>query len=87
MSDTVSRPFFIQCIFLILVSSPSSRLSALNFLTRKMLKPPNLEQDKMDVGLIIRGVSATLHDESVLVRRTALDLLLRILPLTGEIAK
>ncbi|WVF67091.1 hypothetical protein IAT40_001836 [Kwoniella sp. CBS 6097] len=86
VSDSVTAPFFLQNIFLILISSPSSRLSALNYLSRRMLKPPE-EESAIDSGLIIRGVSAALNDENVLVRRNGLDLLLRVLQLNGSLMK
>ncbi|WVQ94532.1 hypothetical protein IAU59_001611 [Kwoniella sp. CBS 9459] len=85
VSDAVTAPFFLQNVFLILISSPSSRLSALNYLARRLLKPP--EDLSKDSGLIIRGVSAALNDENVLVRRNGLDLLLRILQLDGDLMK
>ncbi|OCF39597.1 hypothetical protein I317_06612 [Kwoniella heveanensis CBS 569] len=85
VSDAVTAPFFLQNIFLILISSPSSRLSALNYLSRRLLKPP--VELITDSGLIIRGVSAALNDENVLVRRNGLDLLLRVLQLNGDLMK
>nr|XP_018264586.1 uncharacterized protein I303_02758 [Kwoniella dejecticola CBS 10117]OBR86744.1 hypothetical protein I303_02758 [Kwoniella dejecticola CBS 10117] len=77
LSEAITPSFFLKNVFLNLISSPQSRLSALNYLSRRLLKPP--EEDPQDVGLIIRGVSAVLTDENVLVRRHGLDLLLRIL--------
>ena len=85
VSDTVSPSFFLQNIFLVLISMPSSRLSALNYLGRKMLKPPDPQVLAIDAGLVIRGVAVVLEDENVLVRRGGLDLLLRILRLDGRL--
>ncbi|WVW80007.1 hypothetical protein I302_101980 [Kwoniella bestiolae CBS 10118] len=85
VSGAVTASFFLKTIFLILISSPTSRLSALNYLSRRLLKPP--EQGDCDVGLMIRGVSAALGDENVLVRRNGLDLLLRILRLDEPLFK
>jgi len=86
ISDTVSPTFFLQNVFLVLLSSPASRLSGINYLSRKLVKPP--EPDiKLDLGLLIRGVAAVLDDENSLVRRGGLDLLLRIFPLNGQIYK
>lgn len=84
ISDAVTTSFFNANVFLILVTSPSARLSALNYLSRRMLKPPD-PTDVKDAGLLIRGVAAVLEDENVLVRRTGLDLLLRVLPLNGAL--
>jgi hypothetical protein len=48
-----------------------------------LLKPP----DDLQSGLLLRGTAAVLADENVLVRRYGLDLLLRILPMDGELYK
>ena len=87
VSDAVSPSFFLQNIFLVLLSSPSSRLSALNFLAHRMLKPPDPVESGIDAGLVIRGVAATLEDDNVLTRRSGLDLLLRVLSLDGSIIR
>ncbi|KAL7419677.1 hypothetical protein Q5752_005591 [Cryptotrichosporon argae] len=84
LSDAVSPSFFLQNIFLILVSAPASRLAALNYLARRLLEPPATSGND-DNGLMIRGVAASLGDDNMLVRRNALDLLLRVLPLDGDI--
>ncbi|WWC68766.1 uncharacterized protein I206_102700 [Kwoniella pini CBS 10737] len=77
ISDAITSSFFLKNMFLILISSPQSRLSALNYLSRRLLKPP--EESPQNIGLVFRGVSAVLTDDNVLVRRNGLDLLLRIL--------
>jgi hypothetical protein len=84
VSDAVSPTFFLQNVFLVLLSSPSSRLAGINYLSKKLVRP--LESDtKLDTGLLLRGVAAVLDDENSLVRRGGLDLLLRIFPLNGAI--
>lgn len=70
-------------MFLTLISSPTSRLAALNYLSKALIKPPEVPEDKSDLGLMTRGIAAVLQDENMLVRRTGLDLLLRILPIDG----
>ena len=85
LSDAVREAFFLQTLFLVLISSPASRLSALNYLAKRMLKPPDPVEVALDVGLLIRGVSAVLEDANVLVRRNGLDLLLRCLRLDGTL--
>ncbi|KAK8861428.1 hypothetical protein IAR55_002247 [Kwoniella newhampshirensis] len=87
LSDAVTPSFFLQNIFLILISSPSSRLSALNYLGRRLLKPPATTEGGIGSGLIIRGVSTVLSDETVLVRRSGLDLLLRVVRLDGDLLR
>jgi hypothetical protein len=72
-------------MFLTLISNPSSRLAVLNYLSKSLVRPPEVSENSADVGLVMRGVSAALEDENMLVRRNGLDLLLRIVPLEGEI--
>jgi hypothetical protein len=74
-------------MFLTLISNPSSRLAVLNYLSKSLVRPPEVPENSADVGLVMRGVSAALEDENMLVRRNGLDLLLRIVPLEGEIFK
>ena len=52
-----------------------------------MLKPPDPDEIKLDAGLVIRGVTVVLQDKDVLVRRSGLDLLLRILRLDGALLR
>jgi hypothetical protein len=74
-------------MFLTLISNPSSRLATLNYLSKSMIKPPEIAANSSDVGLMVRGVAASLEDENMLVRRNGLDLLLRITPLDGNVFK
>ncbi|KAL1409508.1 hypothetical protein Q8F55_003491 [Vanrija albida] len=87
LSDAVTSHFFLQTIFLVMISSPASRLAALNYLARVLLEPPADLATATDSGLVIRGVAAVLGDDNMLVRRGGLDLLQRILPLDGAILK
>lgn len=86
VSEAISPEFFLQNVFLIMVSSPASRLAATNYLARKLLRSSMPDQG-LDVGLVVRGVAAVLEDENTLVRRGGLDLLLRVLPLSGSLMK
>ena len=86
VSKTVGPAFFLQNVFLVLISSPASRLSAVNFLSKRLPGAPD-PSDHVDVGLVIRGVAAVLEDENSLARRGGLDLLLRVLPLNGALIK
>jgi len=87
LSDAVSPGFFLQNMFLTLISSPSSRLATLNYLSKSIPNAPEAVADSSDVGLVVRGVAAALEDENMLVRRNGLDLLLRITPLDGSVFK
>lgn len=87
ISDAVSHRFFLQCVFLVMISSPASRLAAINYLAKAMVEAPSDITSGPDTGLMIRGVAAALADDNMLVRRGALDLLLRTLPLNGSILK
>lgn len=87
LSQAVSQQFFLQNIFLVLISSPASRLAALNYLSRQLTEVPEELATSSDVGLLIRGVAAVLGDHNMLVCRGGLDLLLRILPLDGTIMR
>ncbi|KAG5652198.1 hypothetical protein H0H81_005933 [Sphagnurus paluster] len=81
LSGTVSPSFFFQNIWLVMLTTPSARGTALNFLARRL---PRLNANEdiseivgKDIGLMIRAFAAALEDENLLVRRGALDLLLQ----------
>ncbi|THV06503.1 hypothetical protein K435DRAFT_960479 [Dendrothele bispora CBS 962.96] len=83
LSGTVSPSFFFQNIWLVMITTPPARGTALNFLSRRL---PNLHGIEditsivgRDIGLMIRAFSAALEDDNLLVRRGALDLLLQSL--------
>ncbi|EIN14374.1 hypothetical protein PUNSTDRAFT_140678 [Punctularia strigosozonata HHB-11173 SS5] len=83
LSGTVSPSFFLQNVWLVLLTTPSARGTALNFLSRRL---PRVKPDESishivgnDIGLMIRAFAATLEDENLLVRRSALDLLIQSL--------
>lgn len=99
LCGTVSPSFFIQNIWLVMLTTPSARGTSLNFLSRRL---PKMEADEgeprflqetdfylrridittivgRDIGLMIRAFAAALEDENLLVRRSALDLLLQAL--------
>ncbi|KAF8640453.1 hypothetical protein AX17_000117 [Amanita inopinata Kibby_2008] len=85
LSGTVSPSFFIQNIWLVMLTTPSARGTSLNFLSRRL---PTMHVDEditeivgRDIGLMIRAFSAALEDENLLVRRSALDLLLQSMPI------
>lgn len=81
LSATVSPVFFVQNIWLIMITMSSARGTALNFLSRRL---PRLHADEditqivgRDIGLMIRAFAAALEDDNLLVRRGALDILLQ----------
>ncbi|ODO06352.1 hypothetical protein L198_01584 [Cryptococcus wingfieldii CBS 7118] len=87
LSGAVTPTFFLQNTFLILITSSTSRLSALNYLSRRMLKPPDHPEATVETGLLIRGFAAVLGDDNMLVRRSGLELLLRVLKLDSGVYK
>ncbi|KAJ7610904.1 Dopey, N-terminal-domain-containing protein [Roridomyces roridus] len=81
LSGTVSPAFFFQNIWLVMLTTPSARGTALNLLARRLPRL-NAEEDitaiiGQDIGLMIRAFSAALEDDNLLVRRGALDILLQ----------
>ncbi|CAL1694342.1 unnamed protein product [Somion occarium] len=83
LSGTVAPSFFLQNMWLIMLTSPSARGTSLNFLSRQL---PRLHANEditaivgRDIGLMIRAFAAALEDDDLLVRRSALDLLLQSL--------
>lgn len=89
LSATVTQSFFLQNLWLCMLTSKTARAPALHYLARRL---PKLTGDEDiaaiiggDVGLLIRALSATLEDDNLLVRRSTLDLLLASLPLNGPV--
>ncbi|EST09066.1 Dopey, N-terminal [Kalmanozyma brasiliensis GHG001] len=79
VSEAVTLPFFLQNLWLTLITTPSVRLAALNYLTRRMppvqdAKDPTALVGK-DLGLLVRGLAHALDDDVLLVRRNALEIL------------
>lgn len=85
LSSAISLSFFLQNLWLVLITGPGYRIPAINFLSRRM---PSLNSQEtivpivgQDVGLMIRAYSAALEDGNILVQRGILDLLLANLKL------
>ncbi|KAJ3723564.1 Dopey, N-terminal-domain-containing protein [Lentinula guzmanii] len=91
LSGTVSPSFFFQNIWLVMLTTPSARGTALNFLSRRLPQLHGLEDVTSivgsDIGLMIRAFAAGLEDENLLVRRSALDLLLQSLRVDSSAVK
>ncbi|KAI0271467.1 Dopey, N-terminal-domain-containing protein [Gloeopeniophorella convolvens] len=87
LSATVSLSFFLENVWLILITNPSARGTALTLVSRRI--PKLIADDDLaamlghDVGLMIRAFAASLEDDNLLVRRYALDLILQALRLDG----
>ncbi|KAF9447031.1 hypothetical protein P691DRAFT_803039 [Macrolepiota fuliginosa MF-IS2] len=87
LSGTVSPSFFFQNIWLVMLTTPSARGTSLNFLARRL---PRMNADEditpiigRDIGLMIRAFAAALEDENLLVRRSALDILIQSIRVDG----
>lgn len=87
LSGTVSPSFFLQNIWLTLITAPSLRIAALNYLARRMPKIGTEDSIALivgeDVGLMVRAFAAALEDGQILVQRAALDLVALTLRLDG----
>ncbi|TDL26444.1 hypothetical protein BD410DRAFT_521497 [Rickenella mellea] len=83
LSGTVSPAFFLQNIWLVMLTTQVPRAYALNFLSRRLPRVDGNEDPTaivgQDLGLMIRAFSAALEDDNLLVRRGALDLLVQCL--------
>ncbi|KAI8459463.1 Dopey, N-terminal-domain-containing protein [Phakopsora pachyrhizi] len=80
LSGAVSLSFFLQNLWLVLITCPGYRISAINFLNRRMPRlSPEISITSVvgeDVGLMVRGYASALEDSNILVQRGILDLLL-----------
>ncbi|MCO5589740.1 hypothetical protein L7F22_043708 [Adiantum nelumboides] len=81
--DSIGQPFFLQNLWMILISVPAARLPSLHYLSRRLDDLNGAEGAAKevtsivgpDLGLAIRAFSAALEDDTLLVRRAMLDLL------------
>lgn len=89
ISASVGTAFFLQNIWLVLISSPAVRLPALHYLARRM---PQLTETTArdllapDPGLLVRGIAHALDDE-LLVRRHALDFVITHVALSSFVVR
>ncbi|KAI9570154.1 Dopey, N-terminal-domain-containing protein [Boletus coccyginus] len=91
LSGTVSPVFFIQNVWLVMITMSSARGTAPNFLSRRL---PRLHADEgitliveRDIGLMIRAFAAALEDDNFLVRRSALGILLQTMRIDSAAIK
>lgn len=89
VASAVDPAFFAQCLFLTLITNPGSRISAMNYLNRRLaprLSAASPEEFGQlvgdDSGLMARGIAAALQDTDTLVRRAALDFVNIGIPIT-----
>ncbi|KAI0660570.1 Dopey, N-terminal-domain-containing protein [Cubamyces menziesii] len=91
LAGTISQSFFFQNIWLVMLTTPPARGTALTYLSRRL--PPFKPDEDItpivgdDLGLMIRAFSAALEDDDLLVRRAALDILLQSLRIDGVAVK
>ncbi|KAH6916730.1 Dopey, N-terminal-domain-containing protein [Coprinopsis sp. MPI-PUGE-AT-0042] len=83
LATSVAMSFFFQNIWLVMLTTPAARGTAVNYLSRRL---PRVNADEditeivgKDIGLMIRAFAAALEDDNLLVRRGTLDLLLQVM--------
>ncbi|CAG8458839.1 9044_t:CDS:10 [Racocetra persica] len=85
LSGIVEKSYFLQSMWLVLITCPTLRTPALSYLSRRMPKISSKEDVAVvlgdDVGIMVRAFSATLGDKQVLVQRAILELLVVNFPL------
>ncbi|CAG8547676.1 3387_t:CDS:10 [Dentiscutata erythropus] len=79
LSGIVEKSYFLQSMWLVLITCPALRTPALN-ITSMRIKDVAVDLGD-DVGIMVRAFSATLGDKQVLVQRAILELLVVNFPL------
>ncbi|KAH7100146.1 Dopey, N-terminal-domain-containing protein [Auriculariales sp. MPI-PUGE-AT-0066] len=91
IASSVTPVFFLQNVWLVMLTTPSARGSAVNYLARRFPKLDDFQDISevvgRDLGLMIRAFAACLEDDNLLVRRGTLDLLVSNLKLDGKVLK
>lgn len=83
LSETIELPFFYSCMWLVMISNPTLRSPALNYLLRKLPKIHDREAvavvigGKENLSLMVRAFATTLSDHQLLVQRSILELLVQ----------
>lgn len=86
LSHSVQRPFFLQTIWHVMIMTPSVRLCAFHYLARRMPRlsePQSPPLESLHVSLLSCAIAQTLRDDTLLVRRQALDFLVQHMSLTS----
>lgn len=88
LSETVTQAFFLQNLWLVLLTAPTARGTAVAYLSRRF---PKLKDQAdvtsivgRDVGLMVRAFAASLEDDDNLVRRGILELLTQSFKLDSQ---
>ncbi|CAG8507748.1 1615_t:CDS:10 [Paraglomus brasilianum] len=88
LSACVELSYFLQSMWLAMITSPSLRGPALEYLSRRMPKIASREDVAMmlgdDAGIMVRAFAATLGDEKDLIKRELLQLLVEFFPLKNK---
>ncbi|WFD18345.1 hypothetical protein MCAP1_000546 [Malassezia caprae] len=86
LSHSVQLAFFLQTMWHVMIMTPSVRLCAFHYLARRMPRvgePASPPLESLHVSLLSCAVAQTLHDDTLLVRRQALDFLVQHMSLTS----
>ncbi|KAJ3012642.1 hypothetical protein HKX48_006177 [Thoreauomyces humboldtii] len=89
LAIAVGQGYFYHCLWLSLISSPHLRLAAVNYLLKRMPKISSAEDVAVvlgnQTGLLARALSAVLRDDTALVQRGGLELLVVHFPLKSNL--
>ncbi|KAJ8919768.1 hypothetical protein NQ315_006297 [Exocentrus adspersus] len=86
--EGVDPPYFYTCIWQCVANNSPVRLPAISFVlthySRKLPMEDQLYLMGHDIGLMVSGLCAAVQDSSVLVQRSALDLLMACFPMQNQ---
>ncbi|XP_074025764.1 protein DOP1 homolog isoform X2 [Leptinotarsa decemlineata] len=86
--DGVEPPYFYTCIWQCVANNSPVRLPAISYIlahySRKLSMEDQLYLMGSDIGLMVSGLCAAVQDYSVLVQRSALDLLMVCFPMQNK---
>ncbi|KAG5900654.1 hypothetical protein JTB14_005925 [Gonioctena quinquepunctata] len=86
--DGVEPPYFYTCIWQCVANNSPVRLPAISYIlahySRKLSMEDQLYLMGNDIGLMVTGLCAAVQDSSVLVQRSALDLLMVCFPMQNQ---
>lgn len=88
LSHSVQLSFFLQTMWHVMIMTPSVRLCAFHYLARRMPRigePASPPLESLHVSLLSSAIAQTLRDDTLLVRRQALDFLVQHMALTSPI--
>ncbi|XP_072393465.1 protein DOP1 homolog isoform X2 [Diabrotica undecimpunctata] len=86
--EGVEAPYFYTCIWQCVANNSPVRLPAISYVlahySRKLSMEDQLFLMGNDIGLMVSGLCAAVQDSSVLVQRSALDLLMVCFPMNNQ---